>query len=258
MIGSGIGTVLSGTTVESKGIRVPINPNLKDYYKTSVIQMSIMKDTEFTENSSIEIFRITDKNKVFVIDAQTETNTKIAKLRVRTSSGTAYSAYEDVKIFVNGQEDTPSNSVEIRYGQWNMISLTFQPLLDFSSFNGSIDITGPFIVNNIADYQVDKSRKGSSVVFAQWGAVEYSVVGTGFWSDIKSASPVNTWRDILIGEVLPVVIELDASEIYNSYLGNSKIETLRNFENLHSVDITQSDTTLYTGMRSSIINVIPL
>jgi len=260
MVGSNIGSVLANTTVETKGLRVLINPTEKDFYKDSVVQMSVMKDTAFTANSSVEIFRITDRNNTFVIDAQTGANTNTASLRVRTSSGTAYSSYSGVKIFVNGQQHTTTNGVAqtatIRYGQWNTIGFTFDPLLDFNEYTGSLDITGPFIINNIADYQIDKSKEGSSVVFAQWGAGPYSIVAMGNWSDVYATEP--TWRDVLTGATVPISIELNALEIYGSYLGTSKIGVSDSFENLHLIDAKQNSTTLYSGIRSSTITAIPL
>jgi hypothetical protein len=260
MVGSNIGSVLANTTIETKGLRVLVNPTEKDFYKDSVVQMSVLKDTTFTANSSVEIFRVKDRYNTFVIDAVTGANANVAAVRVRTSNGTAYSAYTKVKIFVNGQQDTTTNGVAqstvIKYGQWNTIGLTFDPLLDFNESAGSIDITGPFIVNNIADYQIDKSREGSSVVFAQWGAGAYSIVAMGTWSNVYATE--TTWRDVTIGATVPISIELNASEIYGSYLGTSKIGVSDTFENLHLIDAKQNSTTLYNGIRSSTITAIPL
>lgn len=265
IVGSNVGAVLANTTVESRGIKIPINPTSKDYYKVSVVQMSVLKESPFTANSSVEIFRIVDNETTFVIDAQTGADANIAALRVRTSNGTAYLAYSDVKIFVNGEEDTTTNGVaqstSIRYGQWNMISFTFDPLLDFSGFSGAINITGPFVVNNISDYQIDKSREGNSVVFAQWGTGTYSVanIAGGTWANVAAEQGANTvWQDILTGALLPISIELDAAGIYGSYLGTSKIQTLGTFENLHSIDVSQNATKAYLGIRSTTINSIPL
>jgi len=260
MVGSNIGSVLANTTIETKGLRVLVNPTEKDFYKDSVVQMSVLKDTAFTANSSVEIFRVKDRYNTFVIDAVTGANANVAAVRVRTSNGTAYSAYTKVKIFVNGQQDTTTNGVAqstvIKYGQWNTIGLTFDPLLDFNGSAGSINITGPFIVNNIADYQIDKSREGSSVVFAQWGAGTYSIVAMGTWSNVYATE--TTWRDVTIGATVPISIELNASEIYGSYLGTSKIGVSDTFENLHLIDAKQNSTTLYNGIRSSTITAIPL
>lgn len=266
IIGANVGDTLTSTTVEQRGIKVPVNPTSKDYYKVSVVQMSVLKDTPFTANSSIEIFRIVDNKKTFVIDAQTGADANLATIRVRTSNGTAYSSYSAVKIFVNGEQATVTSGAAtnkpIRYGQWNMISLSFDPLLDFSNFSGAINITGPFVVNNISDYQIDKSREGDSVVFAQWGTGTYSVanIAGGTWANVAAEqSPnVTVWQDILTGAILPISIELDASGIYGSYLGTSKIQTLGTFENLHSIDVSQNATKAYLGIRSTTINSIPL
>ena len=128
-------------------------------------------------------------------------------------------------------------------------------MLDFSNFYGHIDITGPFIINNVADYQIDKSREGDAIVFAFWGVPPYSIVNVGTWSSVAA---LGSWRDILEGIVLPISLGLDAQQLYGSYLGISKLSTLDSFESKHSLDVAQSETTAYLGIRSSIINGVPL
>lgn len=266
LVGADIAAVLSGTTVEKRGIRIPVNPTQKDFYKVSVLQISIMKDTQFIANSNIEIFRIVDKEKVFVVDAQTGADANLASVRVRRTDGTTYSSYAQVDIYVNGKLDNSvagvgsgstltGESTKIKYNQWNILSLVFDPLLDFSNFYGHIDITGPFIINNVADYQIDKSREGDSVVFAFWGTGGYSIEDVGDWSDVIA---LGTWGDILEGIKLPISLGLNAEQLYGSYLGISKLETLRSFENKHSIDVAQNATASYLGTESSIINRIPL
>jgi hypothetical protein len=226
-----------------------------------------MKDTQFVANSNIEICRIVEEQNIFVVDAQIGANANVASIRVRTSSGTAYSSYTDVRIYVNGKLDssvdgvgtgvTPTGeSTKIRYNQWNILSLVFDPLLDFSGFSGHIDITGPFIINNVADYQIDKSREGDAIVFAQWGEGQYSLLeDVGSWSGVLA---LGNWREILEGIVLPISLGLDAQQLYGSYLGISKLGTLSSFESKHSMDVIQNATSAYLGIRSSVITATPL
>ena len=259
LVGSDIGSVFTETTVEKRGIRIPINPTEKDYYKVSVLQLSLMKDTPFVANSNIEIFRIVENENVFVIDAQTGSDPNVAFVRVRSSSGSAYSGYQNVRIYINGELDPGvdgyATTKSIRYGQWNILSLVFDPLLNFGNFAGSLDITGPFIINNVADYQIDKSREGDAVVFALWGEGGYAIDDVGNWSAVAA---LGTWRDILEGIVLPISLGLNAQELYGSYLGISKIGVLDSFENEHSIDVNQNQTIAALGIRSSIITAIPL
>jgi hypothetical protein len=266
LVGSDIGSVFAETTVEKRGVRIPINPTRKDYYKVSVLQLSLMKDTQFTANSNIEIFRIVENENILVVDAQTGADAKVATVRVRKSSGTEYSNYSNVRIYMNGKLDTAvdgigsgvtstGESTKIRYGQWNIISLVFDPLLSFGSISGSVDITGPFVINNVADYQIDRSREGNAVIFAEWGDGAYSIEDVGVWSDVLA---LGNWRDILEGIILPISLGLNAGELYGSYLGIGKIEALESFENEHSIDINQNATGAYLGIRSSIITAIPL
>ncbi len=264
LVGSNIGDVFSSTTVEKRGIRIPVNPTQKSYYKVSVLQLSVKKDTPFTANSNVEIFRIVDNEGVLVVDAQTGADANIAKIRVRRSSGTAYSAYTDVRFYVNDVKDTSVDGIAVNtfmtYGQWNIISFEFDPLLDFSNFSGSIDVTGPFIVNNIVDYQIDKSREGNAVVFALWGDGDYSIKDlegedATLWSDVVA---LGNWRDILEGIVLPISLGLDVPKIYGAFLGVTTLSTLSSFEEKHTIDVTQNATAAYLGIRSSTITAIPL
>ncbi len=266
LVGDNVGSTISGTTVESRGIRIPINATQKDYYKVSVVQLSMLKDSAFTANTDLEIFRIKDNGNTYVVSANTTAgNTTTARIKVRTSNGTAYTQYSNVTIFVNGVEDSTTNglaqSTVFGHSQWNMIELLFDPVLDFSnSTEGSFDITGPFVINNIADYQIDKAREGQSIVYAQWGTGTYSVLAEGTWTNVSTEMSPNatTWRDTLTGELTDISVSLDVSQIHNSFLGTGKLSIFQDFENLHKVNASQNRTTLYSDLRSSIITATPL
>jgi hypothetical protein len=240
------GIKLLGSTFDgTRGIEIPINSNGKDYYKVSVLYASVMYEKPFS--ADVELFRIKHNTETIIIYADyTSPTTASAELKAKKlSDGSDLGSA--VQFFVNGIE----NETTIRYGEWNMVGILFNGLIDFSgtAVDTRIDITGPFIVNNISDYQIDQAAEVSNLTFLPWSAMQSSKT----WQQVLDAT--GGWREQLISAVGVVDIKLDASAIYNSYLGSSRVTAT---EDTYVLEVSQQAYRTYLGIRSSLISVSPL
>jgi hypothetical protein len=256
LVGSNIGDLNAGTKIEKRGIAIPVNQSGKKAYAASLFQMSVFHKNNFPAEGEIEVFRVQNYESEFLIDAVVEAGNKTATLRARklNSEKTAYESFSNVAFFVNGVA-----SSTIKVGVWNMICLQFTKILLFSNNNnGLIKLTGPFLYNNIVDYQVNVSRLNKNVQFSLWS----EILSRGNWTAAYTTgervpteeNPI-TWEDILISAEVGTPVSINAISTYSSYLGNSKI--VANDDSWFTY-FDQSDFELYNGIRSETIRLKPL
>jgi hypothetical protein len=241
------GIKLVGTTFDgTRGIEIPINPSAKPYYTVSVLEASILYEKPFT--ADVELFRIKHNSDTLVIYADyTSPTSTSAVLKAKKTNGDDMTS--TVQFFVNGVEDQAT----IRSGEWNMVGILFKNLLRFGERSDNrIDITGPFVVNNVSDYQIDQAAEDNNYTFYLWSQT-LGAAPERTWTQVAADSA--TWNNTLISETAGVAIKLDAAAIYSSYFGNSRISGT---DDNYKVSISQNDYSSYVGIRSSLISVSPL
>ena len=252
LVGANVGELNTNTKIEKRAIAIPVNQFGKKAYSVSLFQMSAFHKKNFPANGEIEVFRVLNYESEFVIDAVVQSGNKTALLRARklNSAKTAYETFSDVAFFVNG---VPSSTIKV--GVWNMICVQFTKTLSFAdNNNGLLKLTGPFLYNNIVDYQVNVSRLNQNIQFSLWSEVQ----ARGTWEnayDVDEAETVASWLNILISAEVGTPVSINAISTYSSYLGNSKI--VANDDSWFTY-FDQSDFELYNGIRSETIRLKPL
>jgi len=229
--------------------------------------MSVFHKKNFPTGAEIEVFRVQNYESEFLIDAVVQNGNKTATLRIRKllDDKTGYTTlpFSNAAFFVNGVR-----SSTIRVGVWNMVCVQFTKLLKFeNNSNGLIKLTGPFLYNNIVDYQVNVSRLNKNVQFSLWSEIENrgksEADPDGNWTDAyttnervptEETGPIN-WTDILISAEIGTPVSIDPISTYASYLGTSKI--VANDDSWFAY-FDQNDFELYNGISSETIRLKPL
>jgi hypothetical protein len=256
LVGANIGDLNTDTKIEKRAIAIPVNQFGKKAYSVSLFQMSAFHKKNFPANGEIEVFRVANYESEFVIDAVVQNGNKTATLRARklNAAKTAYEAFSNVAFFVNGK-----SSSTIKVGIWNMICVQFTKTLSFAdNTNGLLKLTGPFLYNNIVDYQVNVSRLNKNIQLSLWSEIQ----ARGNWATAYTTNervpteqnPIN-WTDILISAEVGSPVSINALSTYSSYLGNSKI--VANDDSWFTY-FDQNDFELYNGIRSETIRLKPL
>jgi hypothetical protein len=213
--------------------------------------MSVFYKNNFA-TSEIEVFRVSNFESEFLIDAVRQAGNKTATLRIRklNDGKTDYESFSNAEFFVNGK-----SSSTIKVGVWNMVCVKFTKTLTFANNNnGLLKLTGPFVYNNIVDYQVNSSRLNKNVQLSKWSEIQ----SRGTWTqsyDVDEAAVTATWLDILISAEVGSPVSIDATSTYSSYLGNSKI--VANDDSWFTY-FDQNEFELYNGIRSETIRLKPL
>ena len=178
------GVKLLGATDGTRGIEIPINKNLNNTYKVNYVQMSMLSEIDFPSTAA-EIFRVKDSTKELVVKA-VRVDANSATLSV-TLNGAAYA---DANVFVDGIQNGT-----IYKNQWHMVGIQCKPLLTFDNFGtGYIRITGPFLINNVSDYQIPADLLRDNEFYDTWN--EYVV----------PADADNNWANVLVvSSALPLI-----------------------------------------------------
>ena len=241
------GIKLVGSSIDgTREISVPINQSKRNFYTVCVIQASIFHEQLFGI-SNIDIFKIHyssdgGSDKVITVGLDPETDHITGEIFVKQDGAT----YSNVVVYVDGIEDRT-----VRYKEWHTITLKFTQNLKFNSdITNKIAITGPFLVNNISDYQINEAKINQNILLDNWQTISGN--NWSYWQSGQTGE--DTWLNALSSDVLALP-QLDALSIYNAYIGNNKIAGQ---PGNGDISINQKTANLYSGIRSNRIVVKPL
>lgn len=227
------GVCLLGEGSKDYGIEIPINNNLQSFYRVSLIQFAFYADIDdfpSTTTDKVEVLRI------YVGD------TKYMTLKVSGRSGNKSNFYlydsNDVlisgsggsaKIYTNGAYTSVPGNFKSR--EWHMIGISVTDQIDFSGKSGSIRITGPYLLNNISDFQVSQLRATQNYTYDAWSLLDPNPATTGEpgefkWGDIDTEKQ---WEQVLNPVKASVTVDsvsINPTEMYNTYLGANMITNL--------------------------------
>jgi hypothetical protein len=205
---SGISVLDYSSNATSRGITMPINQNKAPTFSLGGIQMWMFYKESETFDSVKTIGMInTPEDKIEII-LSPEDNGKRAKMFLfDLKTGLQYSA---VKFYQNG--NLVSNPY-IEPMQWTSIVMSLGSSIEINAQSGQLELYNGVLFNNIAFFE--KLTDVFAIVkdFLRWIAVDDE--NWSYWT-------TSTWADIL-GEVVIQEFALNGIEVFNSYLGLSKV-----------------------------------
>ena len=217
------GIRLVGSSIDAtRGLEIPVNKFAAAYYKVGFIQASALYDQNFT-TTEIELYRVSGTNipDPYIVCAKRK-GTNSNKAYIYVKKGSTILTDEDVTISINGVEITNAitdSSAIIRKNEWAMVGINFISPLNFSSVSdGVISITGPFLINNIADYQISEKDEKGVVFLNTWqdGIDAYET-----WDNVDD----NSWEEIFFQTTSQTSVTVDGGQVYRSYIGSNRLRT---------------------------------
>ena len=234
---SGIRLRDSVESMADRGIEIPINQNFSPSYRIGAMQLSLKYTEKLFPTTPTEIFEIDSKDPIsrrsvilkgYVVAA----NQARTRGRVYILNNTTGLPYPGLYMYLNG---VMVQKLYVNINQWNMVGLQFQTALDYDSYSGSINITGPILVNNVSSYQLSAIQKATTFAYRTWAQVPRMLddkednpatpeidESITVYADFLSRIPNINWENILFIQTTQETV-LDPESIYNSYLGTNKI-----------------------------------
>jgi hypothetical protein len=210
------GIQIKGTydPLASRGISIPVNSTIASNYKVIAMQASLRYDDAFFSYSPTEIFEIKSKDSIIkffmVANSSDGKRAKIYAINAKTGE-----LENGIGFYWNG------NLVKepvITIKEWGFLGISFNNILNFSNVVGSINITGPILINNISHYQTTSLQEVGNAVKRPW----FKVKSLGlldidwiFWLPYS-------WNNVLVLSSSSVV-GVKPSTIYKNYTGTNKI-----------------------------------
>jgi hypothetical protein len=102
--------------------------------------------------------------------------------------------------------------------EWVVIGMSFENNISFDGMLGSINITGPYMFNNISYYQATNLQLAQSRTLRSWSKVKTVAPTEKDWEDWLSY----TWNQILVLGTSNLY-GTSPSDIYKTYVGTNKI-----------------------------------
>ena len=113
--------------------------------------------------------------------------------------------------------------------QWNIFSIQFKTKLKFNGTSGSMNITGPLLVNSISRYRVVNPTTIDTQGLQPWRTISdngtpANALDDPSWGegDIANDQIADDWRDYLYTTVTTSQ-NIDPKDLYNNFVGTNKI-----------------------------------
>ena len=199
----------------TRGISMPINESLSANYRVAAGQLWMRYDKDFFPVTRTKVFQINHKGDSlgFYIQANSEDGLRGKIVCVSENTGLEVNG---LVYYING------NLVRqpvITIKEWIVLGISFSDLLNFDSFIGSIDLTGPMIFNNISYYQATSLQQIQSTISRPWIDVKTSGLSEKIWTYWLENF---IWNEVLVINTTSLYTT-DPSLVYNSYIGKNKI-----------------------------------
>ena len=200
--------------LENRGLSLPINKELATSYRVSAIQLWLRYDKESFPATATELFEVNHKDgslKFYIQGNSQDLNR--GKIFVLNGSGIPY---DGVAFYLNGiLVREPVLSLK----EWSSVGVSFLTALNFNSYLGNINITGPAIFNNISYYQATGLQEIESRTERPWFKVLSDGTSTLDWQFWFNNS---TWGGMLILNS-SYFYGTNPANIYKTYTGTNKI-----------------------------------
>jgi hypothetical protein len=199
----------------NRGIAIPINQTNSDNYRISAAQIWMRYDEDFFPGTPTEIFEIryrADTIKFYMV-ADSE---KGSRARIFARSQLTGQEFNGLSYFWNG---SIVREPVITKKEWGVLGIAFSTALNFDSFLGAINLTGPMIFNNIAYYQANNLQQVQSTLFRPWLQIKTDGVTNFDWQYWLNSF---TWEGVLVISSSDLY-GVSPADVYKTYLGTNKI-----------------------------------
>lgn len=221
-----------------RGIKIPVNKNASDFYKVSSIQMALRYNSDTFPSNTTEILEIFAKSKIKENNGEPDyiQNIKIymqpdngaqQRGKLYAIDGNTGEKVDGVTFYINGK--VVHNPI-IDTHSWTILDLLFAEPVDFSGYEGAINITGPILFNNVSHYQISEADEASRSVYRKWFTVktENGVDETwNYWKTRDSnldlpGTQTYTWKNVLFISSENFV-GISGKALYSKYAGSDRI-----------------------------------
>lgn len=216
---SGIKILGNNENNNERIVSIPINENFQDNIFIAAMQLFLkVKIDDFNTNET-PLFEIQYSGSIIEFVAVKDES--LLRIKILCRDKTTKNIYENVVFYQNGIH---VESIFLENDIWNCIGLIFTQPLDFSLFNGSINLFSRANFENISFFYPEGLNEIFSIINRTWQNVltedNINNVDWQYWYDENGLSTIKKWKNVLIFAE-EKQYSLTVSDIYKSYLGTN-------------------------------------
>jgi hypothetical protein len=246
------GMQITGTPSASKGYLLNINEELSDTFEIGFLQMVAKFEIEQFSTSDVLIFETVntsdspDTKVRFYVDSINTSNTR-ARIFAKDENG---SDYTDVEYFINGVK---TKYPVITLDEWVTVGIKFTKVYAFTSETGTVNITGPMLLNNFIYAQLKSGDEHGTVLTENlWINVLYDSLSQQTWNDYSTG----LWSDIISTSSGTEIRGLSAEEIYKTFTGTAT-NSIGGYSSETSIGLSGYEYAIYTNAVGTQITIEP-
>ena len=232
----------------NRGIGIPINRSLSNSYRVTALQMWLRYDFDKFTYGATQVFELEHKNDTiqFFVSAVSEKGDRGKLFAVNKSTGQQVNG---LAFYINGGlvKDPVLEAKE-----WSVVGVSFANSINMDNFLGYINLNGPFVFNNITNYQSTALQDIQSKVYRPWLRVKNSGVTDLYWTYWYTSY---NWDGVLVlssSELYGV----NPATVYETYIGRNKFIIDSNTQ--ESLNFTADSVKIYSDTSWQTQTVIPV
>jgi hypothetical protein len=224
-------------TSKDRGISMTMNEQRASDYTVNAFQVWMRYDkTSFPEGIT-KLFELEDKEKKisFYVTPVDELKQR-GEIFAIVEGGSE--EYVNLSYYINGK---PVAIPTVTSKEWVALGISFLDPLDLNNASGKINLTGPFVYNNISYYKTNNLANIQTIITRSWASVK-DVDGDStpndwqYWTDTD-------WFGVLAVDTFETGT-FDPGKIYNAYIGVNKIV----FDDSEGLSIQSNSLTSYSDI----------
>lgn len=203
------------SSINSRGLQIPVNSERSSNYKLIAIQFFARFDDDFFPYAPTEILDIKSKSahiKVFM-EATHPNGTRAKIYAVNAKTGQLENG---IGFYVDG--NLAKDGV-LTIKQWASIGMGFSNFVDFSITGGSISITGPLMINNLSHYNSVHLQQLQTTSARPWLKVKEDGLLNFDWDYWQGSF---RWFEVLV-LASTNFYGINPADIYRTYVGTSRV-----------------------------------
>ncbi len=203
-----------------RGISMPINSENISPFKVNALQIWLKYSEEIFPQVAIPIFNLLSRNLSInfnIVTDQSSTRSKIYSSDALTGQDyTALTFYQDGIQVINPY---------IEKDVWTCIGVAFEKPIDFSNYNGSLNLFQSCVFNNISFYKSSALQEVQSIIYRKWERVKQDPLEVDpnewiYWKTNEDGDPQEWDRVLKISE--SSIYGVSPSELYKTYSGTNR------------------------------------
>lgn len=200
-----------------RGISLPINERQAANQKVSAIQLWIKYSEDDFPNVANTLFSLNAQNIDIgfqIISDQSGSRGRLTAINLATKLD-----YTSLTFY---QDGVPVLTPFLEKDRWTVIGINFAEPINYSNYNGAINLFPSAVFNNVAYYNSTSLQEALSIIYRRWNNVDGTPALPYFWEYWKNVSaPTNKWDNVLkIAE--SGIYGVSPETLFKSYTGTNR------------------------------------